>query len=124
MQFQNKKILFHKKNFLEYDFNSCKNYFDLVLSDVAPNTPGHKCTDHLRIMSLVNNIIDISKLILKKNGSLVFKIWRGSKDIELINNLKKNFKTVKEFKPKSSRSESSEIYFIAKGYFRTENTLL
>ena len=120
MKIKNKNITFLKENFLQYDFNNFDYKFDLVLSDVAPNTTGHKSTDHLRISQLINEIIDKLETILKGRGSIVFKIWKGEEEKEIIKKLKKYFEKVEYFKPKSSRQESSEIFIIAKEYNRNE----
>ena len=120
MKIKNKNITFLKENFLQYDFNNFDYKFDLVLSDVAPNTTGHKSTDHLRISQLINEIIDKLETILKGRGSIVFKIWKGEEEKQIIKKLKKYFEKVEYFKPKSSRQESSEIFIIAKEYNRNE----
>ena len=77
MKLKNKNITFFKEDFLNYDFNSFKNKFDLVLSDIAPNTTGHQSTDHLKISQLIYEIIDRLQFILKNNGSFIFKICKG-----------------------------------------------
>jgi len=93
-----------------------KNKFDLVLSDVAPNTTGHQSTDHLRICQLIYEVIDRLEIILKNQGSFIFKIWKGEEEKEIIKMLKKIFDKVEYFKPKSSRQESSEIFIISRGF--------
>ena len=114
MKLKNKNITFFKEDFLNYDFNNFKNKFDLVLSDIAPNTTGHQSTDHLKISQLIYEIIDRLQFILKKNGSFIFKIWKGEEEKEIINKLKSKFNKVDYFKPKSSRQESSEIFIISR----------
>ena len=116
MKFYHKNINFIKKDFNEYDFVKNKKKYDLILSDLAPNTIGHTSTDHLRIIQLIKNILDLTDKILIDHGHLVFKIWKGSEEKELITNLKKKFKKITYFKPNSSRKESSEIYIIARGH--------
>ena len=66
MKMNNKRIAFYREDFLKYNFTNLKNKFDLVLSDVAPNTTGHQSTDHLRISRLIYEVIDILEMILKK----------------------------------------------------------
>ena len=114
MKFYHKNINFIKKDFNEFDFIKNKKNYDLILSDLAPNTIGHASTDHLRIIELIKNILDLIDNILIDKGNFVFKIWKGSEDKELIINLKKKFKNITYFKPNSSRKESSEIYIIAR----------
>ena len=116
MKINNQFITFYREDFLKYNFINLKNKFDLVLSDVAPNTTGHQSTDHLRISQLIYEVIDRLEIILKKQGSFLFKIWKGEEEKEIIKMLKKIFDKVEYFKPKSSRQESSEIFIISKGF--------
>ena len=116
MKLKNKNITFFKEDFLNYDFNNFKNKFDLVLSDIAPNTTGHQSTDHLKISQLIYEIIDRLQFILKNNGSFIFKIWKGEEEREIINKLKSLFNKVDYFKPKSSRQESSEIFIVSREF--------
>ena len=116
MKINNQSIAFYREDFLKYNFTNLKNKFDLVLSDVAPNTTGHQSTDHLRISQLIYEVIDRLEIILKKQGSFIFKIWKGEEEKEIIKILKKIFDKVEYFKPKSSRQESSEIFIISRGF--------
>ena len=116
MKINNQRIAFYREDFLKYNFTNLKNKFDLVLSDVAPNTTGHQSTDHLRISQLIYEVIDRLEIILKNHGSFIFKIWKGKEEKEIIKMLKKIFDKVEYFKPKSSRQESSEIFIISRGF--------
>ena len=116
MKINNQRIAFYREDFLKYNFTNLKNKFDLVLSDVAPNTTGHQSTDHLRISQFIYEVIDRLEIILKKQGSFIFKIWKGEEEKEIIKMLKKIFDKVEYFKPKSSRQESSEIFIISRGF--------
>ena len=116
MKINNQNITFYREDFLKYNFSNLKRKFDLVLSDVAPNTTGHQSTDHLRISQLIYEVIDRLEIILKNKGSFIFKIWKGEEEQEIIKKLKKNFDKVEYFKPKSSRQESSEIFIISRGF--------
>ena len=116
MKMNNKRITFYREDFLKYNFINLKNKFDLVLSDVAPNTTGHQSTDHLRISQLIYDVIDRLEIILKNQGSFIFKIWKGEEEKEIIKILKKKFDKVEYFKPKSSRQESSEIFILSRGF--------
>lgn len=89
---------------------------DLVLSDMAANTVGHKQTDHLRTMGLVETAVDFAINTLAPGGAFVAKVFAGGTDTELLNLLKKNFTTVKHAKPPASRKDSSEWYVIAQGF--------
>ena len=116
MKLNNKNITFYREDFLKYDFTNIKNKFDLVLSDVAPNTTGHQSTDHLKISQIIYEIIERLETVLKKRGSFIFKIWKGEEEKEIIKKLKNIFDKVEYFKPKSSRQESSEIFIISRGF--------
>ncbi len=120
MKINNQRIAFYREDFLKYNFTNLKNKFDLVLSDVAPNTTGHQSTDHLRISQLIYEVINRLEIILKKQGSFIFKIWKGEEEKEIIKMLKKIFDKVEYFKPKSSRQESSEIFIISRGFIVNE----
>jgi 23S rRNA (uridine2552-2'-O)-methyltransferase len=89
---------------------------DLVMSDMAPNTIGHKQTDHLRIMALVELAYDFARQVLKQEGTFIAKVRQGGAQQDLLAQIKKDFKTIKHIKPPSSRKESSETYLIAQGF--------
>ena len=112
------QIKFFKEDYLKFNYNKKKDYFDLILSDIAPNTTGHQSTDHLRISRMLFDIIEILNKILISDGTFVTKIWKGSEEKELLNKLKKKFKLVSYFKPDSSRKDSSEIYLVARNFIK------
>lgn len=89
---------------------------DLVLSDMAANTVGHKQTDHLRTMGLVETAVDFAIQTLAPGGAFVAKVFAGGTDQALLTILKKNFSSVKHAKPPASRKDSSEWYVIAQGF--------
>jgi len=89
---------------------------DVILSDMAPNTCGDRKTDHLRIIDLLEDSLDLAMSILAKNGVFVAKIFKGGAQGELLLKLKKNFKLIKHFKPESSRKSSAEEYLVATGF--------
>lgn len=89
---------------------------DLVLSDMAPNTTGHKQTDHLRIMAVVEAAYYFACEVLKPGGVFVAKVFQGGAQNTMVAQLKKSFVTVKHVKPPASRSDSSEQYVIAQGF--------
>ncbi|MEM9469288.1 MAG: RlmE family RNA methyltransferase [Pseudomonadota bacterium] len=89
---------------------------DLVMSDMAPNTTGHKNTDHLRIMALVELAYYFAKDVLKQEGAFLAKVRQGGTQNELLAEIKLDFKTIKHIKPPASRKESSETYLIAQGF--------
>ncbi|HET9630128.1 MAG TPA: RlmE family RNA methyltransferase [Novosphingobium sp.] len=89
---------------------------DLVLSDMAANTVGHKQTDHLRTMALVEAAVDFAIHALAPGGAFVAKVFAGGTDQALLTILKQNFTSVKHAKPPASRKDSSEWYVIAQGF--------
>ncbi|MDR3179908.1 MAG: RlmE family RNA methyltransferase [Holosporaceae bacterium] len=86
---------------------------DLVVSDMAPSTIGHHQTDHWRIMRLAENALDFAKSVLADSGNFVTKIFQGGEEKKFLDSMKNDFQKVCFFKPKSSRSISSEIYLVA-----------
>lgn len=86
---------------------------DVILSDMLQNTTGHATTDHLKSMNLCYSVLEFSHEYLKPGGNLLCKFFQGSDDRELLDEAKKIFKTTKLVKPKSSRSESREMYLLA-----------
>lgn len=89
---------------------------DVVLSDMAPNTVGHRETDHLRIVGLIEAAIDFAIEVLKPGGTFVAKAFQGGGTDRLIAGLKIHFKDVRNFKPKASRQDSSEVFLVATGF--------
>ncbi len=89
---------------------------DLVISDMAANTVGHKQTDHLRTMGLVETAAYFAIEQLAPGGAFIAKVLAGGTDTELLGLLKKHFTTVKHAKPPASRKDSSEWYVIAQGF--------
>jgi len=116
MKFNHPNMKFIKENFLTYDYSKIPHKFDLILSDIAPNTTGHQTTDHLRLSSIIEDIISVLDLIALPSSSFVFKIWKGSEEIDIINKLKRKYKKVSYFKPQSSRTKSSEIFIVAQKF--------
>jgi 23S rRNA (uridine2552-2'-O)-methyltransferase len=89
---------------------------DVILSDMCPNTCGIKKIDHMRIVNILEEVIQFSKGNLRGGGSLVVKVFQGGAEKDALNDIKKCFRKVSHFKPKSSRNQSSEIYLIANGF--------
>jgi 23S rRNA (uridine2552-2'-O)-methyltransferase len=89
------------------------NMFDLVLCDIAPNTIGHSATDHLRLMDIAENVLELSLKCLNKDGTYIIKLFDGALKQQYQKNIQAFFDKVSFFKPKSSRKESKEIYLIA-----------
>lgn len=89
---------------------------DLVVSDMAANTVGHKQTDHLRTMGLVETAAHFAIQQLSPGGAFVAKVLAGGTDTDLLALLKQHFSSVKHAKPPASRKDSSEWYVIAQGF--------
>src|SRR6202790_3333856 len=89
---------------------------DVVLSDMAPNTTGHRKTDQLRILGLVEGAAAFASEVLNPGGTFVAKVFQSGADAALMTELKRDFATVKHVKPASSRQDSSERYVLAMGF--------
>jgi len=89
---------------------------DVVLSDMAPNTTGHRQTDHLRIMALAELAADFACAVLAPGGAFLCKVLQGGAEPALLAQLKRDFAVVKHVKPASSRSDSAELYLLATGF--------
>jgi 23S rRNA (uridine2552-2'-O)-methyltransferase len=89
---------------------------DAVLSDMAAPTTGHTQTDHLRIMALAELAADFAMDVLSDGGTFLCKVFQGGTERELLDQLKRSFKTVRHIKPPASRADSSELYVMATGF--------
>jgi 23S rRNA (uridine2552-2'-O)-methyltransferase len=89
---------------------------DIVLSDMAAPTTGHRPTDHLRIMALVELAAHFAVEVLAPGGTLVTKVFQGGTEHALLAMLKQHFATTVHAKPPASRSGSAETYLVAKGF--------
>jgi 23S rRNA (uridine2552-2'-O)-methyltransferase len=89
---------------------------DAVLSDMAANTTGHRKTDQLRIVGLVETAAAFAAEVLNPGGTFVAKVFQSGADAELLAQLKRDFTSVRHVKPASSRQDSSERYVLATGF--------
>jgi len=89
---------------------------DVVLSDMAPNVGGNYSTDHARSIHLCTFAIDVADSILKKNGKMVIKVFMGDLFSTVREEMERRFQSVKVHSPDATRSTSSEVYIIAKGF--------
>lgn len=89
---------------------------DIVMSDMAAPTTGHRATDHLRIIALVELAADFAIRVLAPGGTFVAKVFQGGTEHELLHLLKQHFATTIHAKPKASRQDSAETYLIARGF--------
>ncbi len=89
---------------------------DVVLTDMAAPTTGHRATDHLRTVALFEAALDVARDTLKPGGVFVGKVFQGGASGELLARVKKMFRDVKHVKPPASRAESVELYLVAMGF--------
>jgi 23S rRNA (uridine2552-2'-O)-methyltransferase len=89
---------------------------DIVLSDMAAPTVGHAKTDHMRIMGLAETAAAFAADVLEPGGAFLCKVFQGGTERDLLDALKRDFKTVRHVKPPASRAESSELYVLARGF--------
>ena len=114
-------VTFAQMNFLDDGapaklFEMMGGKADVVLSDMAANTTGHRKTDQLRIVGLVEDAAAFAADVLKPGGTFVAKVFQSGADATLMTQLKRDFTAVKHVKPASSRKDSSERYVVATGF--------
>jgi 23S rRNA (uridine2552-2'-O)-methyltransferase len=88
---------------------------DAVVSDMAPNLSGISEVDASRMIHLIELAIDFCKVHLKKEGSLVVKVFHGNGYDQVVQLFKTSFKVVKPYKPKASRAKSAENFLVGLG---------
>ncbi len=89
---------------------------DVVLSDMAAPTTGHRATDHLRTTALFEAALETAEDVLKEGGTFVGKVFQGGAAPELLKRLRQSFRDVRHVKPPASRAESVELYLVALGF--------
>lgn len=94
---------------------------DVVLSDMAANATGHRKTDHLKIVALVEAAAEFAREVLAPGGAFLAKVLQGGTEGDLLAMLKRDFTSVKHIKPAASRANSAELYMLATG-FRGESS--
>jgi len=87
-----------------------------VLSDMTAHATGHTATEHIRIMGLCEMALQFAIEVLSPGGLFLSKVLQGGTEDELLNTMKKHFKTVKHAKPPASRADSAEMYVVAIGF--------
>ena len=112
---------FHQIDFMADDSDlQVKNILEgkanVVMSDMAASSSGHKKTDHLRIMALCETAAYFAFDVLEQGGTFVAKVLAGGAESDLQNLLKQKFTKVHNVKPPSSRSDSSEKFVVAMGF--------
>jgi 23S rRNA (uridine2552-2'-O)-methyltransferase len=89
---------------------------DIVLCDMAANATGHRKTDHLKVMALVEAAAEFAREVLAPGGAFLAKVIQGGTESELLASLKRDFAAVKHVKPPASRAGSAELYVLATGF--------
>ena len=89
---------------------------DVVLSDMAANATGHRKTDHLRIMALAEAATAFAREVLAPGGAFLCKVLQGGTEAALLAELKRDFEVVRHVKPPASRTDSAELYLLARGF--------
>jgi 23S rRNA (uridine2552-2'-O)-methyltransferase len=89
---------------------------DVVLSDMAANATGHRKTDHIKIVALVEAAYEFAREVLAPGGTFLAKVLQGGTEASLLGPLKRDFTVVKHVKPSASRSDSAELYLLATGF--------
>ncbi len=87
-----------------------------MLSDMAANATGHRRTDHLKIMGLVEAAAEFAREVLAPGGAFLAKVMQGGTENALLAALKRDFASVKHVKPPASRADSAELYVLATGF--------
>ena len=100
--------------FSEENLNKLKSFgeYDAIISDAAPSTSGNKGIDASRSAELVNNVITLASECLKKDASLVVKIFQGEDFKATVDSMRGMFKKVIIHKPKACRASSVEVYIV------------
>ncbi|UCD66300.1 MAG: RlmE family RNA methyltransferase [Deltaproteobacteria bacterium] len=93
-----------------------KKTFRAVLSDIAPRTSGNKWVDQQQSINLAKRVLELAEKLLENGGNFYVKVFEGEDFKEFVDSVRKYFKTVKIVKPKSSRSESREVFVLGMGY--------
>ncbi len=89
---------------------------DIVLSDMAAPTTGHRQTDHLRTIALAEIALEMAEDTLRPGGVFIAKLFQGGATATLLARIKKSFAEVKHVKPPASRADSVELYLVASGF--------
>ena len=89
---------------------------DCVLSDMASHATGHRQTDHINIIALVETGYDFARTVLKPGGTYLAKVLRGGTEGQLLAMMKKDFASVRHVKPMASRDDSAELFVLATGF--------
>lgn len=95
-----------------------RNIFQVILSDIAPRTSGNKWVDQQQSLNLARRVLELAVQLLERGGNLYVKVFEGEDFKEYVESVRKHFKTVKIVKPKSSRTESREVFVLGTGFVK------
>ena len=87
--------------------------FDVVLSDMAPDTTGDRFTDHVRSVDLCRRALYLADSLVRPGGAFVCKVFEGGDVPDLVDEVRARYRKIKRIKPKSTRSESVELFIVA-----------
>lgn len=90
--------------------------YDVVVSDAAPSTTGNRTMDTARSLDLARQVLAIAEKTLKPGGNLTLKIFQGGEEKEILDWMRGRFAAARAFKPKASRRDSMETYFVGTGF--------
>lgn len=90
--------------------------YDVVLSDMAPDTTGDRFTDHVRSVDLCRRALHVADALVRPGGSFVCKVFEGGDVPDLVDEIRARYGKLKRIKPKSTRSESVELFIVARGF--------
>ncbi|MEE2756400.1 MAG: RlmE family RNA methyltransferase [Myxococcota bacterium] len=93
-------------------FESAGGHFDVITSDMAPDTCGNRFVDHVRSVELCTRALILTDTLLVEGGAFVCKVFDGQDVNQLVDDMRSRFKSVKRVKPKSTRSESVEFFLV------------
>jgi 23S rRNA (uridine2552-2'-O)-methyltransferase len=121
-------VIFEQLDFLKDDAPArliamMEGRADVVMSDMAANTTGHRKTDQLRMVGLIETSVAFAAEVLKPGGTFLAKTFQSGADADLMVQLKRDFSSVRHVKPGASRQDSSERYVLAMGFRGTQAPL-
>lgn len=113
---EKKNIFFTKEDILELETQKLKTEYNVVVSDLAPNTSGIDFADVEESLELSGEALEVAKKVLINNGNFVCKVLEGEGIRDFFKKVESNFEFCKRFRPKATRRESREIYIVAKNF--------
>ncbi len=114
------EIIWLRQNIMDPEFieivRKIRPSFKVLISDLAPRTTGNRWTDHQQSMRLIRETLALAEKLLNRNGHFYCKAFQGEDFPEFIKEVKDLFQKVKTIKPKSSRTESREVFVLGMGF--------